>query len=640
MRDLQRAHVLPPAGLRSAAAPTPIRILFCLSILLFHQHLPAAELRLALDSLDANRRPTLGLSGLPDGLYAIESSTNLLDWTTVLSAPADQGTLRFTPASAPGDRVTYYRGVDLNGPVLSEVQFQVDPLVSAVTLITQEAGGRLSLTNQAGTTFTFTVEPTNVLETTAISMQLVTNFIAFPYENIQREAVVFQPEGFEFHGAGLLEIHFAQPIQELQISSFGFDGQGDGFHLLPDAVTNGTVRIPVTHFSGVGTGLWEPSQRTAAVTRHVENSRNAQSHRLAGILGQERQRLLLGQEPDPSAMESLTQSLDDYYRQNLEPYFEEAKHDCALAQFLLREILGVERQKALLGVDVENSGSLLNTPLVAEWTCNCLREAIQACEEGRISDRTLIRTLLGIERQAQLLGGGNVLEGCGFASLDSYMEQLQNQSLPCVPDWFGYLKYADSGTRTWDCANTDDQSCTATTSTSLAFEADVETATIVEEFSFPPFYTMERWRLKFVPNAAGSFTHDQQSSMPVECGATITTTSHTSGSGSGNMVLYLEFTIENEEVIEVILSHDMSLELPCSEMTKTVITPCSGSESGSSSEGSFSPTTFIDAHGAGDDEIQFAVKTPVAIEGAASFQTTGIDAIPLSVSWSFSVRRR
>ncbi|MFM1941269.1 MAG: hypothetical protein RI897_251 [Verrucomicrobiota bacterium] len=220
------------------------------------------------------------------------------------------------------------------------------------------------------------------------------------------------------------------------------------------------------------------------------------------------------------------------------------------------------------------------------------------------------------------------------------MEQLQNQSLPCVPDWFGYLKYSDSGTGTWDCANTDDQSCTATTSTSLAFEADVETATIVEEFSFPPFYTMEKWRLKFVPEAAGTFSHDQQSSMSVPCGATIATTSHTSGSGSGNMVLYLDFTIENDEVVDVVLSNGMDLALPCSETTTTVISPCPGSESGSSSEGNFSPTNFIDAHGAGFDEIQFSMKIPAVIEGSASFSTTGLDTIPLSVSLSFSVRRR
>ncbi|MFM1941270.1 MAG: hypothetical protein RI897_252 [Verrucomicrobiota bacterium] len=113
MRDLQRAICLRPPGLGSAAVSAPIPIPSFLSILLFHVHLQAAELRLALDSLDANRRPTLGLSGLPDGLYAIESSTNLQDWTTVLSASADQGMLSFTPATVPGDRVTYYRGVDL-----------------------------------------------------------------------------------------------------------------------------------------------------------------------------------------------------------------------------------------------------------------------------------------------------------------------------------------------------------------------------------------------------------------------------------------------------------------------------------------------------------------------------------------------
>lgn len=615
-------------------------MLFLVLLLAICSRQRAAEFRLTLDSLDASRRPTLALSNLADGLYAIESSTNLQDWTTLLSAPASAGELSFTPPEPPSGGTVFYRGVDLNGPAPAEVQFEVDFRTTAVALITQESGGQLSLTNAAGTVCTFTVDPTNVLETVAVTMQLVTNFTAFPYENSLREAVVFQPEGFEFHGAGLLEIHFAQPVPELKVSSFGFDGQGQGFHLTPDVVTNQTVRIPVTHFSGVGTGLWEPTERTTAVTRHINNSRDALSHRVAGILGAERSRQLLGMEPDPTAMEGVVQTMDDYYRDYLEPYFEEAKHDCALARFLITQVLGVERQRALLGVDVEGIGSVLSTATAAEWTCNCLREAIQACEDGQISDKTLILTLLGAERQAQLMGGGNSLETCGLGSLESYLDQFQNQSLPCLPDWFGYLKYSDHGTRTWSCGNGPGETCTATTSTSLNFEADVETATLVEEISFPPFYTLERWELKFVPSATGSFVNDQHHVEPLDCGADYTTTGHTSGTGTGPMIMLMDITVENGEVTYVGISNARSLEVPCTQTITTVMSPCPGSESGSSSQGIFNPTNFLDADGPDYEQIQFSKRTPGVLEGGAAFPTTGVDTVALDVSLSFSVRKR
>jgi tetratricopeptide (TPR) repeat protein len=80
-------------------------------------------------------------------------------------------------------------------------------------------------------------------------------------------------------------------------------------------------------------------------------------------------------------------------------------------------------------------------------------EAIKACEEGKISDQTLMKTLLGAERQSQLLGGGSALEGCGLGSLDDFMEQALTKKLPCAPDWIGFASYKDGGSRDWDCSS-------------------------------------------------------------------------------------------------------------------------------------------------------------------------------------------
>jgi hypothetical protein len=301
----------------------------------------------------------------------------------------------------------------------------------------------------------------------------------------------------------------------------------------------------------------------------------------------------------------------------------------------------MERQSQLIGVTNGPAASFLGSETSQKWNCNCLVEALKACDEGKISDQTLIQKLLGAERQGQLLGGGDVLEGCGLGSLDAVLDQALTKKLPCAPAWIGVVTYSDGGSRTRDCSGGfPGITCTATTSTSLDFEADVETATLLDE-SFPPFFSKQTWTLKFFPQANGSFAYDSHKVEPTACGATITTTHHKNGAQSGPLDLEIVIVFEDGELTDfnIRTAFNGNLAVATTEVANSVSTPCDNGGTGFSSTHTFRDTVFIDPESVSIDEITFTKKTPTDIEGSVNGTRSGIDAIIMPFSWKFSLRR-
>src|SRR6185503_5782237 len=100
---------------------------------------------------------------------------------------------------------------------------------------------------------------------------------------------------------------------------------------------------------------------------------------LAGILGTERDRELSGEQPR-SLNTEITSRFQDYYDNFLKPCFTAAETDCALAQTLTQKLLGMDRQGQLLGYTNGPASSFLGSETYKKWNCNCMAEAIKACE--------------------------------------------------------------------------------------------------------------------------------------------------------------------------------------------------------------------------------------------------------------------
>jgi hypothetical protein len=611
------------------------------TLLISIQPARSADFSLNITSLDSQRRPTLSMSGLTTGRYALDASTNLTQWFRLTSASASAGPLVYLHQEAAQLGTVFYRGQQL--PDAVAIVPQVDSNYVAVGMVTFAEGGSLALTNESGVRYTFTVAPSNVIEAVAIRMQLVTNFASFPYANESRTAVLFEPSGFEFHGSGLLEIQYPTNIPIAKVSSFAFNSKGAGFFLTPDVVTSNRIRIPVTHFSGVGSGLWAPSERTAATMANVENARDRSAHEIASVLGEERNRIDRGEPPATTSelAELVLQREQNHYDNVLKPLFPQAATDCALAQSLIPELLGMDRSDQLLGITNGPASAFLGSPEYKSWMCNCAQEALNACTNGVISDQTLVEKLIAIERNFALLGIGSAFEECGLGSYDALIEQAVNKKLPCVPDWFGSVSYSDGGSRTADCSGgTPGKTCSTTFSASLNFEAHVDRVELLDE-SFPPFFYRQTWTLKLFPEANATYGRNSRSSETIPCGATSTTTRNLSGAGSGPLDLEVVFVFEDNELVDFTIdtAEFGGVRINWSEVASTVTGPCPGGGSGSSSSHNFAGNVSLTPQPAIIDRITFTKRTTTALEGSLRGTRVGIEGIQMPFSWTFSLHR-
>lgn len=595
---------------------------------------------LALTGPDANGRATLVLSGLGTGRYGIQASSDLRSWTEIASGEAANGTLSHPLAEVPGQASTFYRGLQFPAPPGPGVVPQVDPGRVAVGLITPESGGSLSLTDHDGTRFLFTVAPSNVVDSVPITMSLVTNFTTFPGGSSRRSAVVFSPDGFAFHGAGLLEIQYPADIPSLKFSSYAFDGTGSTFHLVPDLVSSNRVRIPVTHFSGVGTAEWEPAGRAVVSVASITDTRARYRNELGAVLARERENALRGAPPQTDVNAELELRARDYYENQLKPAFADADHDCALATFLIREILGIARQSEILGWADGPASGFLGSATWNRWQCRCLEEAQEACRKGTISDRTLVRTVLGLERQFEMLGGDDLLASCGLGSLGEFIEAAQAQAFPCLPDWIGLVTYSDSGTSARDCSNpATDYTCSEAVSAAQRLEAEVEQVKLSEINT--PFFTQQTFTLTLRADATAAIATGKDEHQAFDCGASATAQWRTTGTATGTVEIRLNLTFLNGILTTFTAAQMTALPVELNTLHSYRKTLCEGRPDPDSSSDTASDATHnLFAREVGLGQVTFTESTPTRLVGTAQGAKVGFDGVPQAYRWTFKLRRR
>lgn len=597
-------------------------------------------MNLSISWLSPVTGPVLVMSGLEPGRYAVESSPDLVAWTQVAAGTATNGVFRHQQPGLPGDRVMFFRGIRLSDGGSLEVVAELDPGMVAVGLITPQDGGSLTLTNRDGTRFVFTVAPSNVVEAVPVTMSVVSQFTAFPSGNSERSAVVFGPDGFAFHGAGRLEIQFPASKPALKISSFGFDGKGKDFHLVPDLAASNRVVIPVTHFSGFGTALWEPSGRAAVSIASIQDARNRYQAELGAILSRERQNALQGSNPQTNVGAEILLRGEEYFRNQLEPSFAEAEKNCALAKFLMQEILGIAREAELLGWPDGPAPRFLASGSLQKWQCNCLHEAFDACTKGSLSDRGLVRTVLGFARESQLLGNEDILAACGLGSLPDFLDQAAAQKLPCLTDWIGVASYADSGKRTQDCSNPQTgYNCSTSVGSAEQFEVEVEQA-VVDGID-TPFFSQQVVTLTLRGNATAAITEDKDEDQHYECGASNSSRWRTSGTKSAPVEVRIYFSFLNGNLTAFSAAQMTSLPLELRSVHSLSKLSCGGKPDPSGnqvSESSLNHNLF--AREISLQNVTFTQKSAAELEGTAKGTKVGFTGIPQNFLWTFRLRRK
>ena len=264
------------------------------------------------------------------------------------------------------------------------------------------SGGTLTATGSDGTVFRLDI-PANALVTdTLIRMTPVSQIEGMPFGSDQF-AVQFEPEGLQLYANAMLTIIPSQEIPIDQQIFFGYQGLGENLVLLPPVVDSSEIKIVIMHFSGAGVSKGLLADIEPVRARIGGDAERRIQSAAAEYLQRERQRQLLGQgEGEPLELSGF---FKEYEEQVVKPRVAAAGESCAAGRLALQTVLGFERQKQLLGM-ADDSSSSIDVGLMDTVADVCMKEEYELCRDDHIIHR-IIPAWLGLERQSQLLGASD-----------------------------------------------------------------------------------------------------------------------------------------------------------------------------------------------------------------------------------------
>jgi hypothetical protein len=227
------------------------------------------------------------------------------------------------------------------------VTVKLDDKSTASSTITP-AGGSLSLTAKDGTVFTLDV-PAKALEAdTLITMTAVKSLTGAPLDDGTLAAVQLEPSGLIFSEVLTLTI---VPAQEIPINSqiiFGYEGDGQDYHLAVVDPKSKEIKILLTQFSGAGVGSGGDAQWAANLQIQAGDART----RLLQKLGEatqsaHRSQLLAGKGNEAADM--IESFFEQFYDQVILKEIAATELDCIHAQQALDDLLLLERLRQFLG---------------------------------------------------------------------------------------------------------------------------------------------------------------------------------------------------------------------------------------------------------------------------------------------------
>lgn len=270
-------------------------------------------------------------------------------------------------------------------------------------------GGQLVTLDAAGNTYTLTVPKGALGLPEQLSMTPLSSLKGLPFKGGLNVGVHLEPEGMFFLHPVTVEIAFAKPPDLNSITPFDYTGRGQDFTstmLKPDP---GHFVFVLDHFSGVGFGNSNNAERTAELVRQPLDAQERISKYVQQALGEDRQKQLLGQDSNPSdTFAALAAAMNAYEKEVLEPLSKVASQSCAVGTLYVQQVLGLERQRQMIGVESDSGLGVLSKAL--SWGGPLLRKCLE--EEAQVCYKTgdifrLVQWRLGVERQAQMVGASS-----------------------------------------------------------------------------------------------------------------------------------------------------------------------------------------------------------------------------------------
>ena len=266
--------------------------------------------------------------------------------------------------------------------------------------IIPKSGGSLNATGSDGTVYQLDIPAGALIEDTLIRMTPVSQIEGMPFGSDQF-TVQFEPEGLQLYVNATLTITPSQEIPIDQQIFFGYQGAGTNLRLVPPVVDSREIKIVIMHFSGAGVTKGFLADVEPVRARIGGDAETRLQSAVAEQLGRLRQEQLLGDENSEIDFEK---AFREYEEQVVKPRIAAAGESCAAGRLALQTVLGVERQKQLLGFESNGGNALIDNVGLMETVADvCMKEEYELCRDQHIIHR-IIPAWLGLERQFQLLG--------------------------------------------------------------------------------------------------------------------------------------------------------------------------------------------------------------------------------------------
>lgn len=285
-----------------------------------------------------------------------------------------------------------------------------------VTVLVPPAGGTIDATSADGTAYRLEI-PAGALDVAeSIALTPLTRLGPFPVDGRRLAAVHAEPSGLRFVVPATLSITPPQPFAGRMVA-FAYDGRGEDLRTTPLASGGTTVTLPVTHFSGFGTGI-ESSPELQAIGAQ---SMSAASNRFAAELSA----LDAQGVTDPAAWIDVARR---WYRDVVRPGLQAGVGSDARLRLALKDYdqwLTILQTSATLFVAAID----LSTPLAAEQAdastliAAALRDAIARANARCLAQHSLAEAETALEWQV-IAGAADVDTPANALDLDTVLDGL------------------------------------------------------------------------------------------------------------------------------------------------------------------------------------------------------------------------
>lgn len=253
---------------------------------------------------------------------------------------------------------------------------------NAVEVVIPVGGGTLSATGADGTVYSLDIPSDALLNDTTMTMTPVLSVAGMPFGGDQTHAVQLGPEGLFLQSSAILTITPVEVITVDEQIMFGYLQNGkDVVYAAPVAGAQ-EIKMHVSHFSGNGVTDGTQTPNDPLRERLGGDAERRLHSEIAAQLGLERQRqLICGECPDdPKPPDyDFAEALRQFEELVVKVRVAAAGESCEAAQLAIKTVLGVERQRQLLGA---SDGATDRYPgLVDKVARTCVLEEFEACVE-------------------------------------------------------------------------------------------------------------------------------------------------------------------------------------------------------------------------------------------------------------------